>query len=210
MNLIYSTSYNGYKVYTAKGPLIENILIKNERVLSKALDYHPRTCLLRFELKFPCSYMGSPEVISKFFNAFRDRIKVDLTSKSANRNRRIHSHLGYIWVKECSGQHGWHYHVAVLVNYDVYNCFGAINSQNKNMYQRIEASWASALGIAQIDAKGLVHLPGNCVYKLDTNSVNYLDDIQGVLFRLSYFAKVDTKPYGDVSSRRFYGTSDIS
>jgi len=206
MNLINTPSFNGYPVLSKQGPLIENILIGNEDVLSRILELHNRVSVMRFELKFPVGYFGSAEVISKLFDSLRFKLKNDLAKKTSSRSRTIHSEIGYVWVKELSSQHGWHYHVALFLNYDVYNCFGSINSENTNMYNRILHSWAGVLNLSAIDARGLVHIAETGVRKLERNIVNKTE-LHEVLHWLSYLAKLKTKPYGEVPRKRFYGTS---
>lgn len=207
MNIIDSPNFNGYPVLSQHGVLVENILIGNEEVLAHALRSHNRVAVMRFELKFPLEYTGSYEVISKFFDSFRYKLKNDLSRKTESRERTIHSDLGYVWVKELSGAHGWHYHVALFVNYDVYNCFGLINGKNINMYNRILFSWASAIGLPVDSAKGLVHIPENAIYKVGRSSETVTEDIHSVLYRLSYLAKLKTKPYNTGTRVRFFGTS---
>lgn len=207
MNVISSSNFNGYPVLSQHRVLVENILIGNEEVLAQAFKSHNRIAVMRFELKFPVGYMGCTEVISKFFDSLRYRLKNDLVKKTESRGRTVQSDIGYVWVKELSGSHGWHYHVALLLNYDVYNCFGLINGNNINMFNRILFSWAGAIGYSVNDARGLVHIPQNPVYKLDRCSLTVNEDIQAVLYRLSYLAKLKTKPYKTGSRKRFYGTS---
>ena len=207
MNLINEEMFNGYAVIHQHGPLIEHILLGNEKVLIKAINCHNRLAVMRFELKFPRFYMGDVEVISKFINSLRWRINNDLSNKTANKGRNVKSNIGYIWVKECSANGGWHYHVALILNRDVYNTFGLITSDNANMYNRIFESWASALNFTQQEAAGLVELSPNPVHHLDKRADTFAKDINEVIFRLSYFAKLKTKPYGEGVKRRFYGTS---
>lgn len=207
MKLINSPSFNGYSVLSRYGPLVENILMGNEQVLVRMLNIHNRVAVMRFELKFPIGYTGGTDIISKAFDSIRYRINSDLRMKTDSRGRVINSDIGYVWVKEVSGNHGWHYHAALFLNYDVYNCFGQINGSNMNMYNRVLLSWASALRLSPDDAKGLVHIPNNPIYKLDCNSVSIHEDIHDVLCRLSYLAKTSTKPYGAGLGKRFFGTS---
>jgi hypothetical protein len=207
MKLIKSLSFNGYPVLSEHGELVENILNGNEEVLAQACGKHKRVAVMRFELKFPVGYTGNVEIISKFFDSLRYRLKNDLVKKTESRGRSVQSDIGYVWVKELSGSHGWHYHVALLLNYDVYNCFGLINGSNINMFNRILFAWAGAIGYSVDDARGLVHIPQNPVYKLDRCSLTVNEDIQAVLYRLSYLAKLKTKPYKTGSRKRFFGTS---
>ena len=207
VNLVNSPLYNGYSVLSKDGPLVENILRGNELVLSRVQTNHNRIAVMRFELKFPARFTGNTEIISKFFDSLRYRIRNDLLKKTEARGRSISSEIGYVWVKELSGRHGWHYHVALMLNYDVYNCFGVINSENPNMYNRILYAWAGALGYPVNDTRGLVHIPENPVYKLDRNISSLYEDTHEVLYRLSYLAKLKTKPYGVGYGMRFFGTS---
>lgn len=208
MKTINTPSFNGYSVWSEKGPLIENILVGNEEVLAQAIRSHNRVAVMRFDLKFPAGYQGNTNIISKFFDSLRFRLKQDLVKKTESRGRAIGSAIGYTWVKELGGNNGWHYHVALFLNYDVYNCLGAVKSENDNMYNRVLKSWASALSIPLEEArKGLVNISPNPIYKLDAKSQNLDEEIHAVLNRLSYLAKVRTKPYGEGSKTRFYGTS---
>ncbi|CAM4356446.1 inovirus Gp2 family protein [Vibrio agarivorans] len=207
MFLINDKEFNGYPVIHQHGPLVQDILIAIELMMAKSFCEHKRLAVFRFELKFPGDYIGTAEVISKFIDSLRFRTQRDLSKKSKSRGRAIYSVINYLWVKELSGSEGWHYHFVLVLNYDVYNCFGKIGSKNNNMYKRILASWASAIECSENDALGLVHLPKNSVYKLDKNSLTFGEDINAVLFRLSYLAKLKTKPYGSNTRRRFYGTS---
>lgn len=207
MKLINSPSFNGYPVLSKRGELIEAILLGNEGVITKGLHCHNRLTVIRFELKFPVGYTGCVEIVSKFFESLKYRIKSDLLKKGESKGRYIHSEVGYVWVKELSGQRGWHYHATLTLNHDVYNSLGLLYGTNENMFNRIYLSWASALGYHPDNAKGLVHIPENPIYKLDCNSVSIHEDIHDVLYRLSYLAKIKTKPYSTGLGMRFFGTS---
>ena len=209
MKLINTPTFNGYPIINNHGPLIENILNRNQLVLEKATASHRRTTMLRFELKFPNGYSGSVDVISRFFDSLRYKLNNDLVKKTISRERAIKSDIHYIWVKETSALFGWHYHLALFLNYDVYNCFGSIDSSNVNMFNRISSSWSSALGLGSAATRGMVHIPDNPVYKLERASMSFYGDYCSVLYRLSYFAKIKTKPYGGDCRIRFYGTSKL-
>ncbi|MGF1826252.1 inovirus Gp2 family protein [Vibrio splendidus] len=179
----------------------------NELMMAKSLSDHNRLLVMRFELKFPTGYSGPTEIISKFFDSLRFKIQYDLKRKSKNRNRSINCRINYVWVKELSGNEGWHYHVALVLNYNVYRAFGKIDSRRNNTFNRISESWASAMKCSVNDVKGFVNLPQNSVYKLEKSSPSFYENFDDVMFRLSYFAKLKTKPYGGNIRVRFYGTS---
>jgi len=202
-----SSHFNGYPVQVKCQPLMASNLVVHEQVLNKALFHHKRTCALRFELKLPYNRALDNRTISKFFDALRVRIKFDLAKKNKRTGRDDRCKLSYIWVCERSSSMGWHFHVIIFVNNDIYNCFGSISAIKGNMFTRIKASWASALGVGFNDVSGLIHIPKNPVYKVNVNDSNYKQQVNDVLYRLSYFAKVETKPFGTGSGHRFLGHS---
>lgn len=213
MNTINTPYFNGYRVLSDNGPLSENGLLANEEVLSKFMTQYNRVVALRFELKFPVGYVGRTDIISKFLDSLRWKINNDLIEKSQTRQRCVQSEVGHVWAYELSSQDGWHYHVVLFLNYDVYAGFGKLYSHNTNMFGRIFTSWASAMGLNLKNeeenklARGLVHIPENAVYKIFKNSPTLLDDIHLLLTRLSYFTKLATKPYGKSRGNRYFGTS---
>ncbi len=203
-----SPYFNGYPVQDKYQPLMVSYLQVHEQVLMRALTECPRVCVLRFELKIPINtIMHSDLLITKFIDSLRYRVKSDLAKKNNRTGRSTKCQLRYIWVKELSKSHGWHYHLVIFLNHDVYNCFGSLNASSGNMFARIRASWASALGVNYEGVSGLIHIPNNAVYKVDVNAINGVEQIHDVLYRLSYFAKVQTKPFGSSSSNRFFGYS---
>ncbi|SBT11948.1 inovirus Gp2 family protein [Vibrio celticus] len=208
MKLIESNFFNGYRVIRKYGPLIHRILMANELMIVKSLSDHNRLLVMRFELKFPTGYSGPTDIISKFFDSLRFKIQYDLKRKSKNRNRSINCCINYVWVKELSGNEGWHYHVALVLNYNVYRAFGKVDSRRNNTFNRISEAWASAIKCSVNDVKGLVHIPNkNSTYQLNKSSPSFHETFNDVMFRLSYFAKLKTKPYGGNTRVRFYGTS---
>lgn len=205
-----SSSFNGYPVQNKYQPLMESNLQINELVLMKALSYHKRTCALRFDLKLPlnCSHRED-KLISKFFDSLRARIKTDIGNKNIGGGRNKKCTLSYLWVNEVSRSLSSHFHVVIFLNLDIYNCFGSLTTTKGNMFSRIKAAWASALGLAFEEASGLIHVPDNAIYKININADNYVQQVQNILYRLSYFAKVQTKPFGEGSYNRFLGYSSL-
>ncbi|AAZ27404.1 inovirus Gp2 family protein [Colwellia psychrerythraea] len=202
--------FNGYPIQDKYQPLIVNNLLVHEKVLMKALSHHKRTSAFRFELKFPRNkqYIVN-HAISKFFDSLRVRIKSDIANKNKRLDKKYECKLSYVWVCEYSTSINWHFHVVIFLNRDVYNCFGRLKANEGNMYSRIRAAWASAIGVSFDAALGLVHLPDNDVYDVNTNADNYEQQLEDILYRLSYFAKVQTKPYGQGGDNRFFGYSSL-
>lgn len=203
-----SAYFNGYSVQDKYQPLMVSNLLVHEQVVMNALSHHKRTCCMRLELKFPRnSNLMSNYIISKFFDSLRVRLKLDLINKNNRTGKNHKCKLSYIWVCEQSKSQGWHFHVMIFVNNDVYNCLGSIKATNGNMFSRIRAAWASAIGLSFDDASGLIHVPNNPIYKVNSSANNFKQELNDVLYRLSYFAKVETKPYGQRNGYRLLGYS---
>ena len=205
-----SSYFNGYRVQDKYKPLLVNNLLVHERVLMKALYHHKRTSAFRFELKFPRDKQYSVNhTITKFFDSLRARIKSDLVNKNKRTDKNYDCKLSYVWVCEHSTSINWHFHVVIFLNRDVYNCFGKIKANEGNMYSRIRAAWASAIGVSFDASVGLVHLPNNPIYDVNINDDNYNLQVEKILYRLSYFAKVETKPYRQGRGNRLFGYSHL-
>jgi hypothetical protein len=215
---LYSEStWEGIPVQTQRGPLIINYLDNIRRVIHHAATEHPRTCVFRCELNFPNNgYESDTTVISRFIQSLKAQIKAQEVRKLREGKRAHHCHLRYVWVKERDGSHIWHYHVALFVNRDAYFTLGTfkpmsqamVNASlldNTNMSDRIRMAWASALGLNLENTSGLVHFPKHPVYDLDANDPNFYNQFNEVFHRLSYFAKSETKHFGQWSKN--FGSS---
>jgi len=223
-----ASTWQGLPVLQQAGMLVMNYLKGIHQVMQKAITAHPRTCAFRCDLRFPANgYEPDTAVISRFIESLKAQMKADELRK-LRENRRIHENqLRYIWVKEQDRANNWHYHVCLFVNRDVYftlglfhsplvvddgswdNCFPKTQeaAERKNMVDRIRWAWASALGMSIKDTIGLVHFPENATYHLNANSTDFYISYQTLFTRLSYFAKADTKHYGDGTN--WFGASRI-
>ena len=202
-NLILHTEplFRDLPVYTDRGPLIRNYLERIHETIMLALQDHARVACFRFDLRFPSDMeQAIPGVLSRFFDSLRAQLVAYQQKTLRNRGRLLKVPLRYIWVKE-EGQRGMsHYHVLILLNQDVFKWMGDYSATSGNLPARIKKAWASALGILVEDAAGLVHFPENPVYRI--NSINFpvCHGVPELFYRVSYFAKVQTKQYGDDSN----------
>lgn len=189
--------YNDLSVITYRGPLVENYLQANERTLRLALLDHPRTLAIRVDLRCPSDMDNIPSnVISKFTASLKAQISADLKQKSRDGKRAHSCTLRYVWAREQDTSQNQHYHVLLLLNLDTYSCLGRYDAFEGNMASRIQRAWASALGVQRECMKGAVYFPDNGTYRIKSSSSSFSDDIDRLFFRLSYFAKVETKDFG--------------
>ncbi|UCX06280.1 inovirus Gp2 family protein [Shewanella glacialimarina] len=204
--LLNGTNFRGIPV-NENYPLVVNYLETIQRVLDLALDQYNRLFIVRVDLHLPSrpecddypSEFGT-DVISRYFASLNAQIQADL-SKKRNEGKRVHScTLRFVWVKERHEALQDHYHVVLFFNKDTYHTLGDYTQPGHNLSTKIVNAWASALGIEYFQANPLVHFPRDTPYYiLGKDAYCFQSDYPLVFKRLSYFAKVDTKHYGNRS-----------
>lgn len=223
-NLIlhYGGDWNGLPVQCEYGPLVVNYLQRIHETLGYSLNEYPRTCAMRFELRFPWYWPESDTaVISRFFDSLNSQIEAD-ENRRIRAGKRVHkTRLRYAWVKERDGSWHWHYHVVIFVNRDAYCTFGNYRKDQVeswldmprdhyadkpvSMAEKIVNAWASALRCTPEQLAGVLNFSNNGVYAVNVNASNYVEQFVELFHRLSYLAKVDTKHYGDAG--KSFGSS---
>jgi hypothetical protein len=195
--------FNSFDVYTGS-KLILNYLEKIDSVIFNSLTEHPRSLVIRCDLRLPKTsscpdypFANESNVISKFVDSFKAKVFADLQKKIKFGTRVHPCSIRYIWTKERKEAETCHYHVALFLNNDTYNSLGDYSYSGKNNATRITEAWASSLSMDFHEAKKLVHFPRNPLYYLNTKSSNFSVVYKQLFYRLSYFAKIETKLYGD-------------
>ncbi|ECE0384369.1 inovirus Gp2 family protein [Salmonella enterica subsp. enterica] len=197
------------------GPYNEHYLKRLEHVLLSALDEHPRTLAIRFDLHLSpawnitdtvCCYPNlSGTLLSRFIDSLKAKIQ-HYRSRLLKAGRRAHRcRLRYFWVREINTSVYPHYYVVLFLNKDLFRGLG--DSDNpKSLWRMIQAAWLSALRLREYDEyRSLVEFPENATYVLDTSSNDHSAQLRQLAFRLSYLAKEHTKVYS--SHERSMGCS---
>lgn len=205
---------NAFNLNLNHGSLNNDYIDRMIDTINRSLAEHPRTMAIRVDLRLPCIpepnnhidadspvhfYNVDRGVISRFFVSLQAQIKYDQDSKMRE-GKRVHAcSVRYVWVRECSMEHKWHYHVLLLLNKDAYAHLGNLNifDAQSNLISKIRKAWSSALNGDYDCCAGLVYVPENPIYYLDANnpSNNYV--YNDLIYRCSYMAKDATKLYGD-------------
>ncbi|WP_338131844.1 inovirus Gp2 family protein [Pseudomonas lactis] len=182
-----------------KGPFVEQYLERLYQTLQYALSDYARVFAFRFDLRLPCRKQLSGDamtnqVIQRFKASLAAQIRHD-RERARIRNRSSHDTcVRLFWVREV-GQGGRpHYHCIVFLNRDAYRSLGHIESERKNMYNRLELAWASALRLSVADVLGAVHIPKGATFHLTQHEYFGHDEF---FRRSSYLCKVATKAFGD-------------
>lgn len=192
-------SFEGFPIQADKGPFVYEYLHRLGVTMASALADYPRVFAFRVDLRLP-SILQFPEqaytnsVIDLFLKSFKAKIKHNRYMAARNNKRAHGCRVRYVWAREVGSYGRPHYHLLVLLNQDAFYTLGRRDSQNDNMYRRLDEAWASALGVSVEAVSGLVHEPDNAVYRLHRHDQGG----QAELFnRASYLCKTATKVYGD-------------
>lgn len=208
LNILHCDECCGLYVLRFKNGVYEEYLKRNYKVINQALIMYSKVFAVRVDLRLPDEYeLYDNRSVTRFIESLKAQVKADYTAKTRNSDGFVHkSDVLYIWVQETGIHNKPHYHICLFFNGNAYRSLGKFELGRSNMYNRIVKAWASALAVEVINAQGLVHIPMRPCYLLERMMIITKAFTLRVLFmRLSYFAKVDSKHYGD--RRHHYGCS---
>ncbi|CAH0526277.1 inovirus Gp2 family protein [Vibrio hippocampi] len=185
------------------------------KVLSSALNEHPRTLMFHVVLRYPENQLGGIEgSISRFINSFREKIKADCERKTRLHKNVHRTSIRYVWCREYSESMKEHFHVFFLLNNDTYFRLGNYFSPKEgHLTWMVNTAWASAINISWENMPGLVEFAGCKTINARRIASSHVKERDGVLrdsfesafHWMSYLCKVATKAYGD--SVRNFGCS---
>ncbi len=222
LKLIYGDEWRGLPL-GKQAPYGERYLEVNLNVIRNAIERHRRSFVVLFVLRVPYGYAISANgLISRFMKSLKAQVKADLNARSAESGRRLQSDVTYLWAREKSGAENCHFHVAILLNRDVYNSIGNYELQwclegydffapgrprAGSLHHRLTRAWATALGIFEEQGVGLVDYPRNAEHHLDAHDIDFPFAFADLFGRLSYMAKIRTKDYR--AGADCYGSSRV-
>jgi hypothetical protein len=198
-------AYNGMPLVWQQGPFIHNYLQRIDETIQGALQEHANLMAVRVDLRLPLQFdwRRQPDwrpVFSRFTASLKAKVGAK-QAKAIRDGKRFHpTKVHFIWTREF-GQNGHpHYHCVLFFNKQTFRGLGEFNPYSGSLYGMISSAWASALGMDEHLADGLVSIPRNPIYRI-TRGERY-DDL---FRRLSYFAKLASKLFGSGSHN--FGTS---
>lgn len=187
-------------------PLIRECLEALYSITELSLQDHREVFAVRFDLRFPewgePSTWSSNRVMTRFVESLQERIQQARSRAARVRGRAHATTVRWMWVREYGRESGYskpHYHGVLLLNRDAFNTLGAYELERDNLYSRLVKAWASALGVVDWQAQGLVHIPANACYCITA------EDYSEYFHRMSYLCKSKSKVYGD--GQHAYGSS---
>lgn len=184
----------------------ENYLERIHETIQGMLAHHSHLKVFRFDMRLPPEYQANYDsrkrpLISRFFSSLSSKINSAIQRRQRCGSRVHPTQLGYIWAREFSTNGRPHFHCVIIINKQTFWNLGAYDPLSDCLYGLICQAWASALGYQPFEVAPMVHIPENAGYDLRRD-----EPYEGLFYRLSYLAKVETKVYG---SGKNFGTSSI-
>ncbi|MGI2071427.1 inovirus Gp2 family protein [Shewanella baltica] len=209
LTVVHANEFQGLPVLVFKNGIYEEYLQNNFKIINQTLAMYAKVFAVRIDLRFPDDdNIDENRSVTRFIESLKAQIKADYIGKCNNSDGFVHqSEVLYIWVQETGIYNKSHYHLCLFFNGNAYRSLGAFELGRPNMYNRIVKAWASALALDVVAAQGLVHFPKRSCYLLERSQLQLNGELSRLFMRLSYFAKVDTKTYGD--GHRHYGSSRV-
>lgn len=201
------SDFNGWSIID-KYACNANYLNAIQHVFMQAMNNHPRTLMVRFDLHIPQGHSFDGRMISRFFDSLKARIRAR-EDKNQRRGVRVHkTKISYVWCREINKSERPHYHVGLFLNADAFNGLGDYREHRDNLAGMIYSAWQSATGYF-CDIISSVHFPKDTpCYLLNVRDEYYTANLNMAFQRLSYLAKEETKQYGDRSNN--FGTSRVN
>lgn len=182
-------------IYSKRGLINPHYLRIIKAVLACSIDTFQRIFAVRFDLHLPEDFdEKDTAVISRFFASLNAQLESE-RSKKTREGIRVHSHqLHYLWCREIGEKSKKpHYHVCLFLNGHAFHTLGSFKAREGNLFSRIITAWASALKLTFEDTLRLVHFPDKPTVKFGPSDDDYLTKLAGLIYRVSYFAKYETK-----------------
>jgi hypothetical protein len=154
---------------------------------------------VRVDLRLPLQFdwMAQPDwrpLFSRFIASLKAKIKARQAQAMRDGKRFHPTKLNFVWTREFGQSGRPHYHCALFFNKQTFRGLGEFNPYSGSLYGMISSAWASALGLDEHLADGLVSIPRNAIYRIRRGE--RYDDL---FRRLSYFAKLASKLFGSGS-----------
>ncbi|PYC20243.1 hypothetical protein DMO17_18775 [Aquipseudomonas alcaligenes] len=210
-----ATKWRGLPVQFSQGDLNETYLHRIHNLLEASLAIHARWSVIRVDLRAPQGQDLPAGAITDFIESLKAQLEHEAKKKRRSGKRAYQPMLHYLWVREQAMAEHPHYHVALLINRDAHfttGNYGLLHQEGADYSQslagRICKAWGSALGIEWQQALPGVHFPQTPVSELQLQGTDFGEQYLRVFYRLSYFAKHQSKVSG--AAHRNLGMSQLT
>lgn len=199
LTLFTQSTYKGFPVNASpEYPCIYEYLEKSWQVISRAKKEYNRLYAVRIDLHYPAGVLASGaednQVMERFKKAIESRIQA-CSNRKLIEGKRVHPcRVRLIWAREQDSSINPHYHVVLLLNRDRYFRLGEYDPNADNLFSLVHAAWSSAIKRQTGGVEGVIHIPQNAGYCLNSND-GYAAEAK-LFQRISYLCKLRTKLFG--------------
>lgn len=188
--------YSGMPLIWQQGPFIYNYLQRIDETIQGALREHASIMVIRVDLRLPFQFdwKSQPDwrpTFSKFIASLKAKIEARQAEAKRNGKTFHQTKVHYAWAREFGQCGNPHYHCVLFFNKQTFQGLDRFNPHSESLYSMISSAWASALGMEEHLAEGLVSNPRGPTYRISRGE--RYDDL---FFSLSYFAKLAGKRFG--------------
>jgi len=209
-----SIEWLGLPIQMEHDQLHLHYLDRIRHLLMWCLAEHPRWTVIRVDLHSPKGCNIPENAITRFIESIKAQLKHAQRVKQSAGKRAYDPMVRYVWVREWNKADQPHFHLAILLNHDAYfslGNYGRLGDGDRDYDEmlsgRICKAWGVALSIDWRQAQTGVHFPECSASALMRRGPRSSLQLYGVFYRLSYFAKLQTKRYGD--GGRNFGMSQL-
>lgn len=199
LTLWYEPEYNGAPILTTQGPMVKEYLDGLIETYTKHSQQYTKRFVVMVNLYFPTHSSLDPRVQQDYFKRFIASLTAQIDAhgerKRAKGDGRTNK-IRFCRVYEDGFNRGLHVHAVLFFNGHSFRALGDFNSTQNNLYHRIVAAWASALGLypCQVIQDGLIDLSHGGYY-IDSNDVNKSQLVKQMFEHYSYICKAYSKRY---------------
>jgi hypothetical protein len=198
--LHYEPSYRGLSINVNEGPMIAQYMDALIETYYKQANQYARVFALRVDLYFPYEWSVQQRVACDYFSRFMDSLNAKLEAfkhrkrlEGKSRGNRVRFCRVY---EQGNDGRGLHIHAVLFFNAHAFHVVGDKTSTSENIFHRINAAWASSLGLysCQVIQSGLVEFSGT-EHVIDNSSQN-VEQLRSDMFEhLSYICKAYSKRF---------------
>lgn len=198
------------------GPLNPDYMKRICEIIKLAIEAHARTAVFTFVLRLPeyrdrgdtivCIPNLQVGIMERLKGALKANIAVHQLRRAREGLQVCPTDLRVVWVREVGESGKPHYHVAIFVNKDTFNCLGDYSKQDRNLGSYICKAWLSATGLLGYPEYRTLVAFNNTPHFLEAlREDRFEKQRKQLLDHLSYFAKERTKVYSR-ETRSFGGS----
>ncbi|GBL03162.1 inovirus Gp2 family protein [Glaciecola sp. KUL10] len=203
----------------------DNILQRIDELLIYTSKRYSKVLTIQGILHLPDSYnYNDTELITRFFKSLNEKLNYQYSKALRNGKHANCPGMEYIWVREVGSDSRSagkpHYHFCIFLNGHAYSRLGIYCPEQQTLFSKIVHSWQSALetkflytpfvfspSLVTFTKNGQTRLERYDRNSKDSLNLEYTNEYRRLFFRLSYFAKVNTKTNND--GIRNFGSSRI-